>query len=129
MAVVPEERELTTHGAAALLEFLNQGQGSGAISKAEVAFRYNAAFHHNQRPLDQLQLALGHGVEHRVGVTGAAAESRAVCVAEGAVVVESGLLPAVGGGGPLPTQEMHAAAPLLLLDAFFHGDALQAGGF
>jgi len=62
-------------------------------------------------------------------VAGAAAEARTVGVAQGAVVVEAGLLPAVGGGGPLPAQVMHAATPLGLLDAFFLADALQALAF
>ena len=60
---------------------------------------------------------------------GAAAETRTVGVAQGAVVVEAGQLPAVGSGGPLPAQKMHAAAPLGLLDAFFLANALQALAF
>jgi len=127
--VTPQQGELAAHGLATLLEALEQGQGSGAVAEAEVAGGDHAAFHRDQGALDQAQGALGHGVEHRVGVAGAAAETRTDGVAQGAVVVEAGLLPAVGGGGPLPAQVVHATAPLGLLDAFFLADALQALAF
>jgi len=102
VAVVPQQGELAAHGLAALLEALEQGQGSGAIAEAEIGGGDHAAFHRDQGALNQAQGALGHGVEHRVGVAGATAETRSVGIAQGAVVVEAGLLPAVGGGGPLP---------------------------
>ena len=129
VAVVPEQGELATHGLAALLEALEHGQGGGAGAEAEVAGGNHAAFHRDQGALDQAQGALGHGVEHRVGVAGAAAETRTVGVAQGAVVVEAGLLPAVGGEGPLPAQKMHAATPVGLFNAFFLANALQALAF
>ncbi len=127
VAVVPQQRKSADNSAAALLRLADQGNAGGA--KDEVALGNHVALHHDQLPLDQLQLALGHSVEHREGVVGAAVEARTLGVAEGAVVVEPGLLPAVGSAGPLPTQEMHAAAPFRLLEALFCGDALQARGF
>ena len=99
MAVVPQQGELAAHVLAALLEAVEQSQGGGAVAETEVAGGDHAAFHRDQGALDQAQGALGDGVEHRVGVAGAAAETRTDGVAQGAVVVEAGLRPAVGGGG------------------------------
>jgi hypothetical protein len=106
VAVMPQQSELTTHGAPALLQLLDQGQGGGAVAEAEGALGDHTSFHHDLRPL-------GHGVKHRVVVAGAVAEARTVGLAEGAVVVEACLLPAVGGGGPLPTQVMHSHITLI----------------
>ena len=129
VTVVPQQRELPADGLAALLEALEQGQRCWAVAKAEVAGGNHAAFHRDQGALDKMQGSLDHGVEHREGVAGAAAETRTVGVAEGAVVMEASLLPAVRSGGPLPAQVVHAATPLGLLDAFFLANALQALAF
>ena len=115
-AVVPQQCEQAAHGLAAPLEALEQGQGG----EAEVA-------RGDQGALDQAQGELGHGVEHRLGVVRAAAESRTVGIAEGAVIVEAGLLPAVGGDGPCPAQEMHATAPLGLFYTFFLANTFSSG--
>jgi len=89
----------------------------------------HAAFYRDQGTLDQAQGALGDGVEHLVGVAGAAAEVRTVGLAQVAVVVQASLFPAMGGDGELPTQIVHAPTPLGLLDAFFLADALQPLAF
>ncbi len=54
MAVVPQQRGLAAHGLTALLGALEHSQGARAAVEAEVAEGDHAAFHHDQRPLDQL---------------------------------------------------------------------------
>lgn len=124
---MPQQRKVPPEPVAGITVALHQRQCLVAVAQAQVALGDDGTFHDDQRALARAQGAALVQVIERILATGATAKAGTVGEAQGAVIVQTLVVPQAGGGGRLPAQKVLAAAELRLVDAFLGQHPAQGG--
>ena len=95
--VVPQQRKVPAKAVAGVAIALHQRQGLVAVAQTQVALGDHGALHDDQRTLAQAQGAALVQVVERILTAGATAESGAVGVAQGTVVIQAVGVAQAGG--------------------------------